>query len=189
MAEPRMVLGVIIGAKINAPGSWHDSRVARGLYEKLRSETPEGYYLVCDTAFPCGTDQIQGKIKAPKKDGTWWPADPELCKTAMATDRQLLSYRQTAEWGNRGLQGCFGRLRIPLEVNHSNQRSDLLETCGRLYNLRTRKVGINQIRTVYMPIWRADGQDEIWDAFERMLFSDQRKNDRVLRFHLDVGEE
>jgi hypothetical protein len=34
----------------------------------------------------------------------------------VAFDRELLSYRQTAEWGMPGLQGSFGRLRIPLEI-------------------------------------------------------------------------
>ncbi|KAF4613306.1 hypothetical protein D9613_011207 [Agrocybe pediades] len=35
-----------------ASGSWHDARVAHPIYEKLRTATPEGYYLVTDTAFP-----------------------------------------------------------------------------------------------------------------------------------------
>ena len=39
-----------MSANINAPGNNHDSRVARPIYEQLIEETPEGYYLVCDTA-------------------------------------------------------------------------------------------------------------------------------------------
>ncbi|KAG2036446.1 hypothetical protein BDR03DRAFT_983046 [Suillus americanus] len=50
--------GVIIQCKLNAPGSRHDSRVARQIYEKLQTATPDGYYLIMDTAFPCGIDQI-----------------------------------------------------------------------------------------------------------------------------------
>ena len=169
---------------MNAPGSWHDSRVARPIYEKLRLRTPHGYYLVTDTAFPRGTDQIAGRIKAPMKDGTRLPVDEEERNHVLQYDRQLLSYRQTAEWGMRTMQGSFGRLRIPLAVNHSDLRGDLLETVSRLFNLRARAVGHNQIRTVYMPIWRNDEQDELWMSFERMLFSEQRRNDRVGRFHL-----
>lgn len=71
----------------------------------------------------------------------------------VAFDRELLSYRQTAEWGMRGLQGSFGCLRIPLEINHQAERGDLLETCVRLNNLGAQLVVINQIRSVYMPIW------------------------------------
>jgi len=118
------------------------------------------------------------------KDGTRLPADPTARDRALAFDRQLLSFRQTAEWGNHTLQGSFGRLRIPLQINYSDRRGDLLENCVRLYNLCARKVGYNQIRSVYMPIWKANGQEVIWNHFEDMLFADQRKNDRVERFHL-----
>lgn len=178
-----------MACKVNAPGSWHDSRVANNIYEKLRTQTPEGFYLVTDTAFPRGTEQIHGRIRAPMKDGTRLPANSTQRDEALAFDRQLLSYRQTAEWGNRTMQGCFGRLRIPLEINYSDRRGDLLEICTRAFNLRARRVGHNQIRTVYMPIWKANEQEEIWNHFEDMLFSDLRKNDRVAKFHLIAVEE
>ena len=45
-------IGEIIYACINMPGSWHDSRVARPLYDVLAEELLDGYYLVSDTAFP-----------------------------------------------------------------------------------------------------------------------------------------
>lgn len=176
--------GVIIACKLNAPGSWHDSRVARSIYEKLRTQTPEGYYLVTNTAFPRGTDQIKGRIRSPMKDGTRLPRDPIARAHALAVDRQLLSYRQTAEWGNRGLQGSFGRLRVPLEIAYGDQRGDLLETCSRLHQVRTRRVGINQICSVYMPIWKENEQEKIWSNFEDILFKDLRKNNRVARFHM-----
>ncbi|KAI0917424.1 hypothetical protein AcW1_007380 [Taiwanofungus camphoratus] len=44
--------GLIISCNLNAPGSWHDAHVARPIFNQLRDETPEGYYLVADTAFP-----------------------------------------------------------------------------------------------------------------------------------------
>lgn len=143
-----------------------------------------------DTAFPRGTTQIAGRIKAPMKSGTRLPADPIERANLMAFDRQLLSFRQTAEWGMRTLQGSFGRLRIPLDINHSSRRGDILEVVARMYQLRARLVEINQIRSVYMPAWRETEEDrEIWDNFERILFHDQRKSDRVARFHLVVVDE
>ncbi|KAF9566075.1 hypothetical protein CPC08DRAFT_740771 [Agrocybe pediades] len=182
--------GVIIACRLNAPGSWHDARVARPIYEKLRTATPEGYYLVTDTAFPRGTDQIAGRIQAPMKSGTRLPEDPGERSEVMARDRQLLSYRQTAEWGMRGLQGSFGRLRVPLEINHADLRADLLETSARMFQVRTRRVGINQIRTVYMPTWMDDDdQRSIWNDFENILFRDQRRLDRVARYHLIEYDE
>jgi len=182
--------GVIIACRLNAPGSWHDARVARPIYEKLRTSTPEGYYLVTDTAFPRGTDQIAGRIHAPMKSGTRLPADPQRRAEVMAQDRQLLSFRQSAEWGMRGLQGSFGRLRVPLEINHTDRRGDVLETTSRLFQVRARRVGINQIRNVYMPTW-IDGEDQraIWNDFENILFKDQRCNDRVARYHLIEYDE
>jgi hypothetical protein len=173
---------------LNAPGSWHDARVAQPIYEKLHSRTPDGFYLIADTAFPRGMDQIRGRIRAPMKQGSKLPSDPIEARRVLAFNRQLLSYRQTAEWGNQALQGCFGHLRVPLEITHSSRWGDLLESIMRLHNLWTRLVGINQIRTVYMPIWKADEQEEIWNSFERMLFSEQRKNDRVTCFHMIATE-
>ncbi len=83
------------------------------------------------------------------------------------------------------LQGSFGRLRVPLEVNDVVRRADLLEICVRLHNLRARRVGFNQIQTVYMHEWCADGdQLHLWQSFEHILFSDQRKIDRVSRYHV-----
>lgn len=105
----------------------------------------------------------------------------------MRFDHQLLSFRQTAEWGMRTLQGSFGRLRVPLPINHSELRGDLLEAITRLYNLRARRVGYNQIRSVYMPLWQPDELE--WLNFESMLFVDQRKNDRVNLFHLTAVED
>ena len=180
--------GEIIACRLNAPGSWHDSRLAQTIYEKLRTQTPDGYYLVTDTAFPRGTHQIKGRIRAPMKSGTRLPADPKQCDQILAFDRQLLQFCQAAEWGMRTMQGSFGRLCVPLQINYHDLRGDLLETCTRLFNLRARKVGLNQIRTVYMPIWRENEQDHVWKDFEEMLFSEQRQLDRGECFHLVVVE-
>jgi hypothetical protein len=84
------------------------------------------------------------------------------------------------------MQGSFGRLRIPLPINYSDHCRDILETVSRLFNLHTCLIGHNQIRTVYMPIWKEGEQEELWTNFENVLFSEQRRNDRVGRFHLVV---
>jgi hypothetical protein len=174
----------VIAAKVNTPGSWHDSRVAQPIYQKLRTRTPDGFYLVADTAFPRGAQQIEGKIRAPFKTGQRMQGTITEIEQCLAFDRQLLSYRQTAEWGMRGLQGSFGRLRIPLEINRQRERGNLIEICLRLNNMRARLVGINQIRTVYMLLWKQSHDDEEnWAHFESMMFKDQRSSDRVARFH------
>jgi DDE superfamily endonuclease len=163
--------GEIIACKVNAPGSWHDSRVALPIYEKLLSATLEGYYIVADAAFPRGMQSIEGRIKAPITSGTRLPTDEREVAQLLAFNRQLLSYRQTAEWGNRALQGAFGRLRLPLPIRDHAARGDLLENCVRLHNLRTRLVGLNEIRSVYMPLWTLSPEEAMWDRFETKFFS------------------
>ena len=124
------------------------------------------------------------------KDGQWVRGTTEQIEEAMAFNWELLSYRQTAEWGMRAIQGSFGRLRIPLDCNDNAGRGDLIEICLRLHNLHTIKVGINQIRTVYMQYWQETAEDmEIWTGFEEMLFSEQQKRDRVARFHVNFEYE
>ncbi len=174
---------------MNAPGSWHDSRVAQTIYDKLRNDTPAGYYLVADSAFPASSNDLKGRILSPLKVGQRLQGSPEELEHRLALNRELLSYRQTAEWGMRSLQGSFGRLRIPLEVNDVDRRAKLLEICVRLHNLRARRVGYNQIRTVYMREWCSnEDQQRLWQGFENMLFSDQRKLDRVSQYHVSFAE-
>jgi hypothetical protein len=100
--------------------------------------------------------------------------------------RQLLSYHQTAEWGMRTIQGSFGRLRVPLNISNPSQRQQLLKTVVRLANLQSTMVGISQIRNVYMPIWKASEDDELWDNIGNLLIGDVRRWDRVSCFHLTI---
>lgn len=93
----------------------------------------------------------------------------------MSVNRQLLSYRQTAEWGMRTIQGSFGRLRVPLKISSSASHSHLLETTVRLTNLRARCVGISQIRNVYMPIWKALEDEQLWVDLGDMAFGGAQK--------------
>ncbi|KDQ52853.1 hypothetical protein JAAARDRAFT_50074 [Jaapia argillacea MUCL 33604] len=164
--------GEIIHAILNAPGSWHDSHVARPLFEKLRTSTPDGYYLIADSAFPRGTAAIQGKIQAPLKSGSHITDDVIEQVEILQFNRELLSYRQTAEWGMRMMQGSFARLCLPLDINDPDGRQRLLE-----------------IRNVYMPIWRETEDDEMWDSLGNMVFWEICHCDHVSRYHLTIARE
>lgn len=181
--------GTVIACRLNAPGSWHDSRVAQTIYQKLRYRTPAGFYLVADTAFPRGNGALRdgGYIRAPMKAGERLQMTDEEMRAAVQFDNQLLSCRQAAEWGMRTIQGSFGRLRMPLPIVDTRGRANLIETCIRLSNVRARVVGISQIREVFMPIWREE-DGYVWDSFETMFFGQIRRRDRVSRFHLRVDE-
>ena len=139
---------------------------------------------MADTAFPRGTVSIEGRIAAPIKAGQTITGTQEQIEEKVLFDREVISYRQSAEWGMRSIQGSFGRLQLPLSIRSNQQRADLLEVCFRLHNLRTRRIGQNQIQSVYMPEWRKTTQEEeIWTNFENMLFGDQQEYDRVKRFY------
>lgn len=143
---------------------------------------------MANTGFPRGTASIAGKIRAPLKGGEFVPQDPLARDALLRFNRQLLSYRQTAEWGMRTIQGSFGRLRVPLPIASDKSRRRLLENCCRLTNLRARRVGISQIRSVYMPVWKASEDEQLWLDLGNMMFGDIRKRDRVSRFHLVVED-
>ncbi|KIJ43747.1 hypothetical protein M422DRAFT_60301 [Sphaerobolus stellatus SS14] len=169
--------GEIIAVRINAPGSWHDSCVAKSIYQNLCDCISDGYYLVADTAFPCGTKQIDRKIKASLKSGQQLPLDTQELNQLLHLNRQLLSYRS------------FGHLRLPLDANNNQAHEQLLKVCLWLFQLRTRLVGINQIKNVYEPIWKeAEGAD-MWEGFENMMYGTVINRDRVSRFHIVVAEQ
>jgi hypothetical protein len=128
---------------INAPGSWYDSKVAVPIYHRLLDDMPDPWYIIADTAFPCGNQQVQQKIKAPLKSGV--QVSRECLQDILRLNRQLLSYRQSVEWGMRALQGAFGHLWVPLDANDKKRRSRILRLAFCLHNVRTRRVGVNQI--------------------------------------------
>jgi hypothetical protein len=96
---------------------------------------------------------------------------------------ELVNARWAAEWGMCSIQGSFGRLRIPLPVEKKPPRLRLLKNSFRLHQLRVRKVGINQIRTVYDPLWQGSVEQETTE-FADAVFGDLRRRDCVSRFHL-----
>ena len=114
----------------------------------------------------------------PLQDGDPLPLDEDERRFVLAHSRAVLSYRQTAEWGMRQLQGSFGRLTLPLDINDRNHRSNLLEACFRLHNLKARLIGINEIRNVYSNV-----VERPWGGFESVLFS-RRQLGRVSNFHV-----
>jgi hypothetical protein len=175
--------GTIIHATVNAPGSWHDSAISTNLYTELIDNTPEGYYLIADTAFTTTRADLAPKLRTPpKKDFVRYSCDPRAAMLEIKFYEQLVSARQAAEWGMQCLQGSFGRLKMPMPADDAQFRQLLIMLCARLHNARARIVGINQIRTVYEGIWTEAGPG-VYKDFKNLMFSDIRKNDRIRRFY------
>ena len=64
---------------------------------------------------------------------------------------EATSMRQAAEWGMRSLQASFQRLKERFIYEEHGERKVIMKSLLLLYNLRARKVGINQIRNTYLP--------------------------------------
>jgi hypothetical protein len=58
--------------------------------------------------------------------------------------------RQSVEWGMRAIQSSFPRLKDRFVYEENGERKLMLKMMILLYNLRARKVGINQMRNTYM---------------------------------------
>ncbi|EUC62819.1 DDE family endonuclease [Rhizoctonia solani AG-3 Rhs1AP] len=176
--------GTIMTAVINAPGSWHDSNVARPIYGLLREKTPNGFFLIADSAFPrLGVGESQ-KIKVPLKKNAVIPGNEHEKRRKQRESREVTIARQAVEWGMRALQGCFSRLYMPMDTHNTEGRARLLQTCMRLHNLRTERVHINQIKSVYMPVWD-DGQER--RLTDQQLFFRALQVDRVQDFYVEHG--
>ena len=65
--------------------------------------------------------------------------------------REATSARQASEWGMRALQGSFPRLKDRLSYEDRGERKLILLSTVWLFNIRARRVGINQILSSYMP--------------------------------------
>lgn len=157
------------------------------IYKKLLEETPDGHFLIADTAFPRNGDGLANKIKTPLKHGGRFPRGTTRAQAQnmVAYSNAITSARQAVEWGMRAIQGAFGRLRMPLDINDPVGRRTLIETCLRLHNLRTRRIGNNQIRTVYMSNW-GSAQSNFLENLHDMMFQEIRQNDRVRRFYVEL---
>ena len=145
--------GSIIACTLNAPGTWHDSTLAHwgSMYSKLQKcwEEHHGKVLM-DSAFASNMYNfiIQSSQNIPVTEG----------RQAMLLGQQATSCRQAAEWGMRGLQGSFPRLKDRIIYEENGERAIILKFITLLYNYRVRTVGINQILNYYMPSLSKDAR-------------------------------
>ena len=137
--------GSIITCTLNAPGTWHDSTLAHWgyMYSKLQKcwEDHRGKVLM-DSVFASNMYEfiIQSSQNVPVTEG----------HQAMLLGQQATSCQQAAEWGIRGLQGSFPRLRDRIVYEENGERAIILKFITLLYSYRVQTVGINQILNHYM---------------------------------------
>jgi hypothetical protein len=142
----------------NVPGSVHDSMVAEwgGVYEKLgRVHRQTGGRCTVDSAF--SKRNYPYLIKSAQNGGVG--ETPEQFAANVRLNAEATSMRQSAEWGMRALQSSFPRLKDRFIYEEYGERKIILKTMLLLYNLRARKVGINQIKNTYMPALEANANE------------------------------
>ena len=64
---------------------------------------------------------------------------------------EATSLCQAAEWGMHAFQSSFPRVKDRIEFESIGQQKQMMKLMILLFNLRSRRVGINQILNVYMP--------------------------------------
>lgn len=129
----------------NVPGTVHDSSIAvvGNVYKKLEEVyNRSGGICVCDSAFSRSNYPFIIKSGKPTV---------EMNINELNILEEATSMRQSAEWGMRAFQCSFPRVKDRIPFEYKGQRKLMMKLLILLYNLRTKKVGINQILNVYMP--------------------------------------
>jgi hypothetical protein len=133
---------------INATGTMHDSTMAKwgGVYDTIDLLFAEsGAKIVVDSAFSSKACQSMFKSWQSNIDNQGY------VRQNSQVQRQATSVRQLSEWGMRGLQASFPRLKDRLMWKEKGERQLVLEMIVQLYNYCALVVGLSQIQSVFMP--------------------------------------
>ena len=144
--------GTIPICMYNVPGSVHDSEIAvwGGVYDKLKAVfDATGAKCTVDSAFN-GKMNAAYLLKSSQNDLVANPGTQEQISREIRIKQACTSMRQAAEWGMHGLRSSFPRLNDKIRFEESGERKIDMKLMVLLFNLRSRLVGINQIRNVYM---------------------------------------
>jgi hypothetical protein len=139
--------GLIIFCVINAPGSIHDSTLA---------EWGDFYTIINSINDECGGKCcMDSAFAGSKNDAIIRSSEDVYGKNALEIliNREATALRQAAEWGMRAIQSAFPRLLDDIKYEENGSRKLILSVMVMLYNFRCDRVGLNQIRTVYVPEW------------------------------------
>ena len=134
----------------NVPGCVHDSLIAEwgSVYSKLgRVYDLCGGKCTVNSAFSKRDNEFLIKSAQTTLAGD----TPEEFALNVRLNAEATSMRQSAEWGMRALQASFPRLKDRFIYEENGERRIMMKMCLLLYNLRARRVGINQIRSTYLP--------------------------------------
>jgi hypothetical protein len=140
--------GKIRACYVNAPGTMHDSTMARwgNLYDKVdQLYATMGVKIVVDSAF--ASERRDSMYKSYQNNIDQYGN----VRQNSQIQRQATAVRQMSEWGMRALQASFPRLKDRMLYEEKGERRLIMNLIVFLYNYRASVVGLNQIQSVYMP--------------------------------------
>jgi hypothetical protein len=134
----------------NVPGSVHDSNIAviGNIYDKMGTiyNLTRGKCTV-DSAFACMPYPFLIKSCNPL---------PDMTLNEIEVAKDATSMCQSSECGMQPFQASCPHIKDRITIEYRGQRKLMMKLLAHLYNLQTRKVGINQILNVYMPCLKED---------------------------------
>ena len=140
--------GKVFLSALNFPGSWTDGKLTAHFIEFIKQKI--GRYKICvDQGFP-RQGEAYGILVGPISKRTARGLHRDVHDYLLKISNIYTSLRQASEWGMRGLQGTFPRLKSRLPSDKTKQQL-VLEAIVFIHNLRTDIVGMNQIKTVFFP--------------------------------------
>ncbi len=136
----------------NVPGCVHDSTIAKWgrIYEKLNDVYNSPLHGKCTVDSAFSKKRCPFLIKSQQAD----PDTNEAVNIAVNTEAKAM--RQSAEWGMRSLQASFPQLKDRFIYEEFGEQRLIMNMCLLLFNLRARRVGINQIKNTYMSALNVD---------------------------------
>ena len=160
--------GKVFFAAINFPGSWADGTLTARFFHQMKSKM--GDYKICvDQGFPRNGDAL-GTFVGPITKRAARRLHRSVRDYLLRISNVHTSLRQASEWGMRGLQGTFPRVKKRLPSDSETRRL-VIEAIVLLHNFRTEFVGYNQIKTVFDPeyarIENLQGYDRIAQYYFR----------------------
>lgn len=158
--------GVIIDMSVAHPGSVHDAKAARHMFKRLQDPdfNPGRVSALVDVGLRgfCNSNFLPGRVNVyrPQMKESYGDVDPDLADRFSARATVL---RQPDEMGNGQFKRSFALLEkiIGIDVDSQRQLARDFLTCGRIFNMRTRLVGMNQVKTMFMPLIDANFEEQL----------------------------
>lgn len=147
--------GTIPIACFNVPGCIHDRTIAEwgDVYAKLETVYSSEAKGICTAPSAFSTKRYPFLIRSRRVDPiNSAPEDLEL-------NRQATSMRQDAEWGMMSIHSSFPRLKDRLANDEIGEKKIIMKMILLLNNFRARRIGIDQIKNVYIPRLNLDANE------------------------------